>query len=233
LSKETYYGKVTLREYKAKALGSALKEPHLIADPKIRKHIVNLFYKFEGIKSKVSKYLKEKPLQREGKAITRLKMIEYNTYATSTMDLDEKTKLSHLDKIVDNDLQDELKKHLEKYDGKSDMAFSTNGLIELNKGRKLPIQTVRVKEKFGLKYPVGQTGNKQDKYVESAKGTNLFFNVYWNEKKKQRVFETVSLQDVVLHQMSVAHLPKKNRLPVPINSEMGEFLFFLSPNDLE
>jgi len=232
LSKETYYGKVTLREYKAKALGSALKEPHLIADPKIRKHIVNLFYKFEGIKSKVSKYLKEKPLQREGKAITRLKMIEYNTYATSTMDLDEKTKLSHLDKIVDNDLQDELKKHLEKYDGKSDMAFSTNGLIELNKGRKLPIQTVRVKEKFGLKYPVGQTGNKQDKYVESAKGTNLFFNVYWNEKKKQRVFETVSLQDVVLHQMSVAHLPKKNRLPVPINSEMGEFLFFLSPNDL-
>jgi len=89
-----------------------------------------------------------------------------------------------------------------------------------------------VKEKFGLKYPVGQTGNKQDKYVESAKGTNLFFNVYWNEKKKQRVFETVSLQDVVLHQMSVAHLPKKNRLPVPINSEMGEFLFFLSPNDL-
>jgi len=232
LSKETYYGKVTLREYRPKSMNSALNEPHLIADPKIRKHIVNLFKKFDGKKSKVRKYLKEKPLQRGGKEITRLNMIEYNTYATSTMDLDEKTKDTHLDKIVDQDLQQELKMHLEKYDGKSELAFSTNGLIELNANRKLPIQNVRVKEKFGLKYPVGQTGNKQDKFVESAKGTNLFFNVYWNEKKQQRVFETVSLQGVVLHQMSAAHLRKTQRLPVPINPEMGEFLFYLSPYDL-
>jgi CRISPR-associated endonuclease Csn1 len=232
LSKETYNGKVILREYKPMSINSAVKDPHLIADPKIRKHMIRLLKKFEDKKSKVKKYLKEKPFQRDGKEIKKLQMIEYNTYATSTMDLDESTTQKHIDKIVDPNLQQELYDHLEKYGGDAELAFSTNGLIDFNSSRKLPVQNVRVKEKFGLKYPVGQTGNKQDKYVESAKGTNLFFNVYWNEKKQKREFETISLQEVVLHQMSVAHLSKKERRPVPIDTDKGEFLFYLSPHDL-
>jgi CRISPR-associated endonuclease Csn1 len=231
LSKETYKGKVILREYKPMSINSAVKDPHLIADPKIRKHMIRLLKKFEDKKSKVKKYLKEKPFQRDGKEIKKLQMIEYNTYATSTMDLDESTTQKHIDKIVDPNLQQELYDHLEKYGGDAELAFSTNGLIDFNSSRKLPVQNVRVKEKFGLKYPVGQTGNKQDKYVESAK-TNLFFNVYWNEKKQKREFETISLQEVVLHQMSVAHLSKKERRPVPIDTDKGEFLFYLSPHDL-
>ena len=36
-----------------------------------------------------------------------------------------------------------------------------------------PIIKVRIFE-LGSKFPLGQSGNKKDKYVEAAKGTNLF-----------------------------------------------------------
>jgi CRISPR-associated endonuclease Csn1 len=41
-----------------------------------------------------------------------------------------------------------------------------------------PICKVRVAETLGNKFQVGNTGNKINKYVESDKGTNLFFAIY-------------------------------------------------------
>jgi CRISPR-associated endonuclease Csn1 len=38
---------------------------------------------------------------------------------------------------------------------------------------------------LGSKFQVGQTGNKKDKYVEAAKGTNLFFAVYEDKNGKK------------------------------------------------
>ena len=73
---------------------------------------------------------------------------------------------------------------------------------------------------------------KAKKFVEAAKGTNLFFAVYWNKDKQKRVYETVPLNEVIEHQKQVANLPKEQRTLVPVNTKIGAFLFSISPNDL-
>ena len=90
-------------------------------------------------------------------------------------------------------------RHLELKDNNPDIAFSPDGIdemnrniIQLNNGKyHQPIIKVRWYEQAD-KFAVGQTGNKSSKFVEAAKGTNLFFAVYesnildeyYNKEKK-------------------------------------------------
>ena len=85
---------------------------------------------------------------------------------------------NHLEKFNEIDDKGKIKE-------RPDLAFSEDGIVEMNKyiqelngGKKhQPIYKARVYETLGNKFAVGQTGNKKDKYVEAAKGTNLFFAV--------------------------------------------------------
>src|SRR5690606_31421579 len=98
-------------------------------------------------------------------------------------------------------------------------------IVLYNDGKQhQPILKVRVFEQ-GSKFALGETGNKQDKYVEAAKGTNLFFGVYV-DKNEKRSYETIPLNIVIERQ--------KQGLPsVPESNEKGHrLLFSLSPNDL-
>ena len=72
---------------------------------------------------------------------------------------------------------------------------------------------------------MGVSGNKKDKYVEAAKGTNLFFAIYADEEGN-RSYETVPLNVVIERQ--------KQGLPsCPATNDKGDRLLFdLSPNDL-
>ena len=108
-----------------------------------------------------------------------------------------------------------------------------NRNIKLYNGGKdhQPIYKVRIAE-AGSKFPVGEKGNKRKMYVEAAKGTNLFFAIYWDDKKGKRVFESIPLVHVVEHQKQVASYTDSRRSEVPTNPEKGDFLFVLSPNDL-
>jgi CRISPR-associated endonuclease Csn1 len=150
----------------------------------------------------------------------------------------------HIDKITDKSIQKILRNHVKNYldqNGKEDFAeaFSPKGITDLNQNIKelnsgknhQPIYKVRQYE-VGNKFSVGERGNKTDKYVEAAKGTNLFFAVYWDDKKKKRNFETIPLNEVLEHQKQMAHIPMKDKEPIPIDHTKGKFLFFLSPNDL-
>ena len=162
----------------------------------------------------------------------------------SRVSLSEIKTIKHLEKITDASIQGILKSHLKNYlddKGKEqfDLAFNSDGLEELNKNIKVlnngknhqPIYKVRLYE-IGSRFKVGYSGNKKDKYVEAAKGTNLFFAIYWDEKRQKRVYETIPLNEVIEHQKQVANLTKDERTPVPINNTKGRFLFSLSPNDL-
>ncbi len=162
----------------------------------------------------------------------------------SRISLSEIKTLKHLEKITDKSIQRILKNHLKNYINKEDkiqfdLAFNSDGVEELNKnilvlnnGKKhQPIYKVRLYE-IGSRFMVGFSGNKKDKYVEAAKGTNLFFAIYWDKEKKKRIFETIPLNEVIEHQKQVAHLPKNERTDVPISNTKGQFLFSLSPNDL-
>ncbi|MGL5919837.1 MAG: hypothetical protein ACRCZQ_04960, partial [Bacteroidales bacterium] len=120
-----------------------------------------------------------------------------------------------------------------KYKGNYTEALSPDGieemnanLTELNGGKAhKPIYSVRVSEPIGLKYPVGTTGSKKDKWVEAAKGTNLFFGIYVNTEGS-RSFSTTPFFEVV-------ERLKQGLPPVPTEDEKGNrLLFYLSPNDL-
>ena len=153
----------------------------------------------------------------------------------------------HIDKIVDSQIREViLPNHLKNYVDETgkvnfELAFSQDGIDDLNKNITVlnngkshkPIFKVPMFE-IGSKFSVSESKGsaKQKKYVEAAKGTNLFFAIYWNEERQKRDYETVPLNVVIEHQKQVAHLPKEERTPIPINPNKGTFLFALSPDDL-
>lgn len=129
--------------------------------------------------------------------------------------------------ITDTGIQKILKNYLTTK-GSSELAFSPEGLEDLNSNIEQyndgkfhqPINKVRIFES-GSKFQVGQSGNKKDKYVEAAKGTNLFFAVYEDGKGK-RSYETIPLNEVIERQ--------KQGLDVVDLQGLNDF--YLSPNDL-
>jgi CRISPR-associated endonuclease Csn1 len=139
--------------------------------------------------------------------------------------------------VTDTGIQKILLKHLENSLNRPELAFSPDGIDEMNKNIKAlnntkahqPIYKVRVYESLGNKFNVGASGNKITKYVEAAKGTNLFFAIYQTEERK-RVFETVPL-NIVIERL------KQGENPVLLEKfdKDGNKLaleFYLNPNDL-
>ncbi|WP_051349496.1 type II CRISPR RNA-guided endonuclease Cas9 [Chryseobacterium gregarium] len=145
--------------------------------------------------------------------------------------LDTSFDLKTINSVTDTGIQKILRNYLE-FKGSPESAFSPEGIEDMNKNIQKyndgkphqPIGKVRVFE-LGSKFQVGQTGNKKDKYVEAAKGTNLFFAVYEN-KHGIRSYETVPLNEVIERQ-------KQGLYSCPETNQKGEkLLFYLSPNDL-
>lgn len=246
LHKDTVSGKVTIKRIKSTPvlINSLLETPDLIVDKTIKGMVKAALYLYQGNVKKVKKHFKENPLQIKGQKIMRVEAYEFIEATASRMALSEGFTRKQLDKVTDSGIRKILNKHLKNYvdeQGKEqfDLAFGDNGLSELNANIKAlndgiehaPIKKVRVYEE-GNKFNVGTSGNKKDKYVEAAKGTNLFFSIYWDEEKQRRIFETLPLYEVIEHQKQTAHLPKHERTDIPIKPEKGRFLFSLSPNDL-
>ena len=138
-----------------------------------------------------------------------------------------------IDKITDRGIQKILHRYLEFKGNDPNIAFSSDGIDELNANIEQfnngkfhqPIYKVRTYE-IGERFPVGTKGNNHKKYVEAAKGTNLYFAIYYDETKKKRVYETIPL-NIVVERL------KQKLPPVPAVNELGyKLLFHLSPNDL-
>ena len=142
--------------------------------------------------------------------------------------------------VTDTGIQKILLRHLEANGNNVESAFSPEGIeamnkniIELNDGKgHQPIYKVRVYEKAD-KFAVGQTGNKSAKYVEAAKGTNLFFAIYETEQEdkntgeiiKERSYATIPLNVVIDRQ-------KRRLLSAPEDENGNQPKYVLSPNDL-
>lgn len=136
--------------------------------------------------------------------------------------------------ITDTGIQKILENFL-RQKGSPEIAFSPEGLDELNKNISKynngkwhqPILKARIFE-LGGKFQLGQSGNKKNKYVEAAKGTNLFFAIY-EDKAGKRSYDTIPLNLVIERQ-------KQGLFPVPERNEKGDELCpacpYLSPNDL-
>jgi len=146
--------------------------------------------------------------------------------------LDATFDLKKIGTITDTGIQKILKNYLYSKENKPELAFSPEGIEDMNQhiesyndGKKhQPIYKVRVFE-IGSRFPLGETGNKKAKFVEAAKGTNLFFAVYQDDKGK-RYYETIPLNIVIERQKQGYH-------SVPTSDDKGrELVFHLSPNDL-
>ena len=235
LHKEIVRGEVNLRKETTIGLKEAINNPARIIDKDFKKKLRELISK--GYNEKlIKKYFDE---NNETWQEVNLKKIPAYYFTKDTKDryfasrnpLDEsfdKKKIEN--KITDTGIRTILLRHLEVEGGNPKVAFSPEGLERMNKnieslngGKKhKPIYKVREYEK-AEKFAVGMNGNKASKFVEAAKGTNLFFAVYDNGKK--RSFATVPLNDVI-------RLQKEGLPSAPANEEGLLPKFVLSPNDL-
>lgn len=238
LHKETVSGKVFINTGKEISFNKAVESPWLIINQKIRGIVESV--NIEDTIERVG-YFKRNPVVINKKKVTRL--LVYTEATAVRTSLSEIKTHKHIEKVTDSGIRNILKNHLKNYtnaEGKEnfELAFSPEGIDELNKNMvrlnngKTHHAVFKVSMyEGGNKFAVGTKGNRDKKYVEAAKGTNLFFAIYQDDISK-RNYETVPLNEVIEHQKQMAHLPREKRSPVPIKQEKGQFLFTLSPNDL-
>lgn len=238
LHKDTVFGSVNLRKVKEVRLSVALDNPTTIVDKKIKEKVKELSsYKYD--KKGIGKYFKENISLWKGLNLAKIAVYYFTddsseTLVASRKSLDSSFTLKKIkEAVTDTGIQKILLNHLAENGDNPELAFSPEGvsemnknLISLNEGKPhQPIYKVRVYEPKGNKFNVGIRGNKGSKYVESAKGTNLFFAVY-QTSAGERVYETIPL-NVVVERL------KMKWSPIPETNASGDKLLFgLSPNDL-
>lgn len=249
LHKETIYGSTKIKQTK-KGLSniiSYLEKPDFIVDKQIKAKVKSLLTLFDRDVKKIKKHLKDNPLKIEDKTVEEIQVYEFTKGATATrIALTKSFNKNHLNSITDSGIRAILLKHLNNYldvNGKPqyDLAFNSDGvealnknIVALNNGKKhQPIYKVRLYQE-GTRFPISDNidSPKSKKYVEAAKGTNLFFAIYWDEEKQKRNYDSVPLNEVIEYQKEIANSPKEERNPILPKEELGKFLFTLSPNDL-
>lgn len=236
LHKDTIYGHVNLRQIREVALNAALDQVSQIVDRPLRRQIQKL--QAEGLdKKKLKAWFAERDYLFNEQSVKRVK-VYYFTDEDKPMvavrkPLDASFTAATIAKITDTGIQRILRNYLEACGGNAELAFSPEGIEQLNshiaqynggKDHK-PILRVRLCEPLGEKFAVGESGNKVRKYAEAQKGTNLYLGVYENDEG-QRSVATIPLRMVI-------ERLKQGLAPVPETDQQGAKLrFWLSPNDL-
>jgi CRISPR-associated endonuclease Csn1 len=164
--------------------------------------------------------------------LPRIKVPKGKILTASRKPLDTSFDLKTIESITDTGIQKILKNYLLAKDGNPEVAFTPEGIEDMNRNIRLyngnknhqPIKKVRIFE-MGSKFPLGQTGNKKEKYVEAAKGTNLFFAIY-QDRDDKRSFETIPLNEVIQRlKNGKSSAPEVNK-----NNQLLKHI--LSPNDI-
>ncbi|MBL7790576.1 MAG: hypothetical protein JNL75_12175 [Chitinophagales bacterium] len=213
---------------------------------------VNKYQRWENVNGKLKKNIAtqskgdswaiRKPLHKDtvsgkvnlkGVKVSRDKMI---TATRKTLDTSFTIKV--IEKITDTGIQLILKNYLAAKGGVPEIAFTPESIEEMNANISLynngkahkPIVKLRIWEE-GSKFAIGHTGNKVHKYVEGAKGTNLYFAIYRDDKGK-RSYETIPFNEVLESQKQSAALKQKPQSVPAKNAKGDPLLFSLSPNDL-
>lgn len=247
MHKDTVSGFVKVRRKKEVSFNNGIKEWESLVDKKLKSIIRKLVSEGKDQKD-IAKFFRENPYKIDVKKVSKVEMYFYTNNATATrIALSDKFSKKQLQNVTDSCIRKILNKHVKKYFDKNgkerfDLAFSPEGIEEMNNniqelnGGKAhqPIYKVRVYEE-GNKFSIGETGNKRKKFVEAAKGTNLFFAIYWNEEKQKREYETIPLNEVIAYQKWKSSLPVEEQelMPIiPVNKDKSKFLFTLSPEEL-
>ena len=245
MHKETVFGEVNLRSIKTVTLKEALRNPKAVVEKDLKKILRELLA--QGLTERqIKKYFEDNKDVWPDVDLKKIKVYYFSKETKGRFFAVRKPLDSSFDRkkitgsVTDTGIQKILLRHLEANEDNAELAFSPDGIeamnnniVELNDGKwHQPIYKVRVYEKAD-KFAVGQTGNKSAKYVEAAKGTNLFFAIYETEQEdkntgeiiKKRSYATIPLNVVIDRQ-------KRGLSSAPEDADGNLPKFVLSPNDL-
>ena len=265
MHRDTGWGEINLRFQKTVSLNEALKKPQRIVNKEFKHRVLELLATGKTANN-IKKYVEE---NKDVWSDIDLKKIEIYYFTKETNDRYFATRflsdlvgymsgikeydkaMSKIENITDTSIQKILKAHLQAKDNNPELAFSADGIDEMNRnivelnGGKLhkPIYKVRRYES-GSKYSIGQKGCKAKKFVEADQGTNLFFAIFNTKKikkesdeiEKLRSYLTIPLNIMIDCQKKFGSKWKNNieeylKAEKLVNDD-AKLLFILSPNDL-
>ena len=257
MHKDTVFGEVNLRmSDKTVSLNEALKNPKTIVNKEFKKKVMEMLEAGRDAKF-IKKYVEDNKDVWSDIDVKRIQIYYFtketkDRYFATRKPLDISFNSKKIkESVTDTGIQKILLAHLEAKGGDPELAFSPDGIDEmnrnivaLNKGKfHQPILKVRVYEK-AEKYAVGQNGNKSAKFVEAAKGTNLFFAIFGTEKTNKETGETEMVRSYLTIPLNVMiDCQKKygsqwrNNIESYLQEQQlatsdAKLLFILSPNDL-
>lgn len=242
MHKDTVFALVNLRDVKPVGLKDAILKPDRIANKELKRKVKELLAQGYDLK-RMKKYFETEKDTWQDVDLKKIEVYYFseetsNHYYATRKPLDTSIKI---DSVTDTGIQRILRRHLEENGGRADVAFSPEGIARMNENlfrlnggkHHQPIYKVRVYEKAN-KFPVGQTGNKSAKYVEAAKGTNLYLAIYENEIVDKNTGEISKKRSYVIVPLRVAVERRKQGMPVAPDKDGngGKLLFVLSPKEL-
>jgi CRISPR-associated endonuclease Csn1 len=256
MHKDTVFGEVNLRFIKAVSLNEALKHPERIVNKDFKLKIRELLSEGKDAKF-IKKYLEENKDVWSDINVSKIDVYYFTKETKERFFATRKSldpsfdKKTIEDSVTDTGIQKILLAHLASKDNNPELAFSPDGIdemnrniIALNNGKfHQPILKVRKYEKAD-KFAVGQNGNKSKKFVEAAKGTNLFFAIFVSEKEnketgeieKIRSYLTIPLNTIIDCQKKFGTKWNDNIENYLKDKELvttdAKLLFIISPNDL-
>ena len=237
MHKDTVYGEVNLRRIKTVKLNEAIKDPSRIVEKEFKEKL-QILLKQGYDANKLKQYFEDNKDIWQDINLSKIKVYYFTKETKDRFFATRKPLDTSFDKkkieehVTDTGIQKILLRHLEQKGGNPDLAFSPDGIdqmnqniVYLNDGKyHQPIYKVRYAEE-GNKFAIGQKGNKSSKFVEADDGTNLYFAVYVDNVTKKRTYATIPLKVVIERR-------KQGFSPVPVDGAGQEPKFFLSPNDL-
>ena len=265
MHKATGWGEVNLRKTKDVSLNDALKNPKAIVNKEFKHKVQELLAQGHDAKY-IKKYVEDNKdiwLEIDTSKIevyyftketndryfaTRF-LSDLVGYMSGIKEYDKA--IAKIESITDTGIQKILKAHLQAKNNNPELAFSADGIdemnrniVELNGGKAhKPVYKVRRYES-GNKYSIGQKGCKAKKFVEADKGTNLFFAIFSSEKLNKESGEMESVRSYLTIPLNVMiDCQKKfgSKWQANIETYLKEcklvsdevkLLFILSPNDL-
>lgn len=245
MHKDTVYGEVNLRQIATVPLRDALKSPHTVVERDLKRKLKELLA--QGLDEKqIRLYFGSRPeiwpdVDLKKISVYRFSKEGKDRYFATRQPLDASFDRKKIEeKLSDTGIRKILLHHLEANGDDPVVAFSPEGidrmnrnLADLNGGKPhQPIYKVRVYEKAD-KFAVGERGNKGSKFVEAAKGTNLFFAIYEEEKVDKETGKVLRKRSYSSVPLNVAIDRLKRRLPpAPEDAGGAPPRFVLSPGDL-
>lgn len=235
LHRETFQGLISLKKDGTGTLREVIDRPEWIRDVDLRLKIMEL--KGLGFDlQRIKTYFDREKEVWHGLDLSKIPISYYSEdrgehfYANRKALCAKFKKETIITEVADKVVQKILIRHLENNGNDSSIAFSPEGIDEMNRnivalndGRfHQPIRSVRIYG-GGAKQAVGMVGCKSKQFVDGATGTNLYLavseKITKKDARKKRVYRIIGFREVLEKAKTHACLA-------------NDVLFYLSPNDL-